>query len=68
MLKIPHKEAIREEVGRLLGTLDEELNATMQRNIDFWFVTFETEFLTRRCSEHIAKIVVESHQLIQALE
>ena len=60
---------VKEEVDRLCGLkMGEELDPTMQREFDFWLLTFEEGFLKRRYPEYIANIVVESTKLMQTLD
>ncbi|MDJ0652012.1 MAG: peptide ABC transporter substrate-binding protein [Simkaniaceae bacterium] len=68
MLQKPYKEVVKEKVGHLYAGEEKELDDTIQRKLDFWFLTFGIEFLTKRCPEYIAKIVVESSDLTRILE
>ncbi|MDJ0652246.1 MAG: ABC transporter substrate-binding protein [Simkaniaceae bacterium] len=68
MLEIPYKEAVKQEICRLYSEQQEPLNPSIQRELDFWLVTFEPEFLTKRCPEYIAKLVIESDELIQTVK
>ncbi len=63
-----YKEAVIEEISHLCAKPAEELDTPLQRAFDFWCLTFGTEFLTRRYPGYIAKIVIESNELIQKLD
>ncbi|MDJ0651412.1 MAG: peptide ABC transporter substrate-binding protein [Simkaniaceae bacterium] len=66
-LEKPYKEAVKEAVSRLCGD-EERLDVNIQRELDFWLLTFGIESLARRCPEHIANIVIESNELIRKLD
>ncbi|QVL57379.1 MAG: peptide ABC transporter substrate-binding protein [Simkaniaceae bacterium] len=67
-LMIQAKEAVRKELYCLYHEQEEGFDESLQRDLDFWLLTFRKEFFTRRYPEYIAKIIVHSNELIRTLE
>ncbi len=65
---VPPKEAIKQEIYRLYREQKERFDESLQRDLDFWLLTFRREFFTRRYPEYIAKIIIDSNELIRTIE
>ena len=65
---VPPKEAIKQEIYRLYREQKERFDESLQRDLDFWLLTFRREFFTRRYPEYIAKIIIDSNELIRRIE
>ena len=65
---VPPKEAIKQEIYRLYLKQKERFDESLQRDLDFWLLTFRREFFTRRYPEYIAKIIIDSNELIRTIE
>lgn len=67
-LMIQAKEAVKKELYYLCQEQGGKFDESLQRDLDFWLLTFRSEFFTRRYPEYIAQLILHSNELIRRLE